>query len=164
MVSNGSGGSRFDLKTFAMWFLWAINEYGEKQAREIMDEFLDSDKVKVLNTLWVLGIECDEIIDLKNGIKIIPLDSMPDSKDKTRFKKIDFDTFHFRATKPKAALVAECEIDKVASREYVKMPPGDVKKTFANTKLLEEWIDYSPKTPIKQGIKSFIKWYKDFYK
>lgn len=117
MVSNGSGGSRFDLKTFAMWFLWAINEYGEKQAREIMDEFLDSDKVKVLNTLWVLGIECDEIIDLKNGIKIIPLDSMPDSKDKTRFKKIDFDTFHFRATKPKAALVAECEIDKVFNTE-----------------------------------------------
>ncbi len=60
--------------------------------------------------------------------------------------------------------ILECEIDKVALREYVKMPPGDVKKTFANTKLLEEWIDYSPKTPIKQGIKSFIKWYKDFYK
>ena len=44
------------------------------------------------------------------------------------------------------------------------MPPGDVKKTFANTKLLEEWIGYSPKTPIKKGIKSFIKWYIDFYK
>lgn len=60
--------------------------------------------------------------------------------------------------------ILECEIDKVALKEYVKMPPGDVKKTFANTKLLEEWIGYSPKTPIKEGIQSFIKWYKDFYK
>ena len=60
--------------------------------------------------------------------------------------------------------ILEYEIDKVALKEYVKMPPGDVKKTFANTKLLEEWIGYSPKTPIKKGIKSFIKWYIDFYK
>ena len=43
------------------------------------------------------------------------------------------------------------------------MQPGDVKQTFADTKKLEEWINYKPNTTIKEGIKKFIYWYKDYY-
>ena len=51
-----------------------------------------------------------------------------------------------------------------AIKEYAPMQPGDVKKTFSDTSLLENWIDYKPKTSIEDGISKFVEWYKDFYK
>ena len=43
------------------------------------------------------------------------------------------------------------------------MQPGDVKSTEADTSKLEEWIKFKPKTNLRDGIKVFIKWYKEFY-
>ena len=51
-----------------------------------------------------------------------------------------------------------------AIKEYAPMQPGDVKATFSDTSLLENWIDYKPKTSIEDGISKFVEWYKDFYK
>jgi len=50
-----------------------------------------------------------------------------------------------------------------AIKEYEPMQPGDVKATFSDTSLLENWINYKPKTSIEEGISRFVKWYKDFY-
>ena len=36
---------------------------------------------------------------------------------------------------------------------------GDVKSTFADTSLLEDWINYKPKTSIKDGVNKFVEWY-----
>ena len=44
------------------------------------------------------------------------------------------------------------------------MQPGDVEVTFADTKSLEKWIKFKPKTSIDKGIKKYIDWYLDFYK
>ena len=44
------------------------------------------------------------------------------------------------------------------------MPLGDVLITSANTDLLEKTIGYKPKTTLEDGIKSFVKWYKEYYK
>ncbi len=43
------------------------------------------------------------------------------------------------------------------------MQMGDVKATSADTKILEEWINYKPQTSVKEGISNFVKWYKNFY-
>ncbi len=40
---------------------------------------------------------------------------------------------------------------------------GDVQETYANTKLLEEWISFKPKVSIERGIIKFAKWYLDYY-
>ena len=58
----------------------------------------------------------------------------------------------------------EKEIGIEGIKKYVDMPPGDVEKTFSDSQSIEKWINYSPNTHIKDGIKSFINWYKDFYK
>ncbi len=50
-----------------------------------------------------------------------------------------------------------------ANIEYLPMQPGDVEATFADTALLESYIGFKPKTKIKDGIKKFIEWYRDFY-
>ena len=49
-------------------------------------------------------------------------------------------------------------------KEFLPMQPGDVRATFADTRELEKWTNFKPKTDIKIGIERFIKWYLDFYK
>ena len=50
-----------------------------------------------------------------------------------------------------------------AKKEFLDMQPGDVASTSADTELLEKWVGFKPKTSVKDGIKKFIDWYKDFY-
>ena len=47
---------------------------------------------------------------------------------------------------------------------FEEMQPGDVEKTYADTKILEEWVDFRPSTSIDLGIKKFINWYLNYYK
>ena len=46
----------------------------------------------------------------------------------------------------------------------VQMQKGDVLKTYANIDPLKELIGYQPKTNLQQGLASFVKWYKEYYK
>jgi len=50
-----------------------------------------------------------------------------------------------------------------AKKELLPMQPGDVKSTSADTSKLEQYINFKPKTSIKEGISKFIDWYKNFY-
>ena len=51
-----------------------------------------------------------------------------------------------------------------AIKEYLPMQPGDAKVTYADTSNLEEFINFKPKTSLKEGVEKFIKWYKSYYK
>ena len=51
-----------------------------------------------------------------------------------------------------------------AIKQYEAMQPGDVIATAADTKALEDWIDFKPDTPIEEGIAAFANWYKRYYK
>jgi len=57
----------------------------------------------------------------------------------------------------------ENELSIKAIKKYEKIQPGDVVKTFADTTLLENWIDYKPKVSIEEGVKIFAKWFLDYY-
>ena len=58
----------------------------------------------------------------------------------------------------------EDELGIKAIKKLEDMQKGDVKITFADTTKIENWTGFKPKTPLKSGIKEFIKWYKNFYK
>lgn len=58
----------------------------------------------------------------------------------------------------------ENNLSKKAKIKNLPLQMGDVKKTHASIKLLRNYTSYKPKTGIKKGIKSFIDWYKDYYK
>jgi len=90
MISHGSGAQMFEIKTLAMWFLWCANEYGLENANTRLDLFLDSEEVLVINALWVLGIEVDQPIILKDGYTLQSEDHMPDSRDKEYFLQSRF--------------------------------------------------------------------------
>ena len=57
----------------------------------------------------------------------------------------------------------EEELEIKAIKTYLPMQPGDVKSTYADSLALEKWIDFKPRTSIKNGIKKFIHWYKSYY-
>ena len=51
-----------------------------------------------------------------------------------------------------------------AKKEFLPMQMGDVEATHADMKLLENWINFKPKTNIKEGIWEFTRWYLKYYK
>lgn len=57
----------------------------------------------------------------------------------------------------------ESNLKKVAKKEMLPIQPGDVEKTWADVDQLIKDYDYQPNTPIKEGVKSFIDWFKNYY-
>ncbi|SHG23229.1 NAD-dependent epimerase [Dysgonomonas macrotermitis] len=58
----------------------------------------------------------------------------------------------------------EVALNKEAKKVFLPMQPGDVYQTYADTSQLENDVNFKPNTSIKDGVKSFIDWYIDFYK
>ncbi|WP_298505538.1 NAD-dependent epimerase/dehydratase family protein [uncultured Maribacter sp.] len=58
----------------------------------------------------------------------------------------------------------EIAINRKSERIMMPIQPGDVKVTYADTTKLKDTTGYNPKTEIKQGVKNFIDWYKEYYK
>ena len=48
-------------------------------------------------------------------------------------------------------------------KELVPMQPGDVPVTYADTSALEEDFGFKPNTTLREGLRRFAVWYKDFY-
>lgn len=53
--------------------------------------------------------------------------------------------------------------DFEAHKELVPMQPGDVPVTFADTTPLEKDYGFKPSTPLREGLRKFATWYKEFY-
>ena len=63
-----------------------------------------------------------------------------------------------------SAEVLPPDYDFQAHRKLVPMQPGDVPVTFADTRPLEEDYGFKPDTPLRDGLRRFARWYKEFYK
>ena len=57
----------------------------------------------------------------------------------------------------------EHALGRKAHRNLMRMQPGDVKATFADTTLLTEWTKFSPGTPLQVGVERFADWYRMHY-
>jgi len=44
------------------------------------------------------------------------------------------------------------------------MQLGDVPATYANVDDLVRDVGFKPDTPIEEGVKRFVDWYKDYYR
>lgn len=55
------------------------------------------------------------------------------------------------------------DYDFEAHKELVPMQPGDVPVTYADTSALERDFGFKPSTPLREGLRKFAEWYKDFY-
>ena len=48
-------------------------------------------------------------------------------------------------------------------RELTPMQPGDVPVTYADSKALEDDYGFRPSIGIREGLREFVKWYKEYY-
>ena len=55
------------------------------------------------------------------------------------------------------------DYDFEAHKKLVPMQPGDVPVTYADTSALERDYGYKPSTPLREGLRKFAEWYKQFY-
>ena len=56
------------------------------------------------------------------------------------------------------------DYDFEAHKELIPMQPGDVPVTYADTSALEHDFGFKPKTSLREGLRKFAKWYREFYK
>lgn len=53
--------------------------------------------------------------------------------------------------------------DFESHKKLVPMQPGDVPVTYADTSALERDLGFKPSTPLREGLRKFAEWYKEFY-
>ena len=58
----------------------------------------------------------------------------------------------------------EAEFGRKAVKELVQMQPGDVAETCANVDDLMREVGFRPATPIEEGIRRFVAWYRTYHR
>ncbi len=62
-----------------------------------------------------------------------------------------------------AAGVLPSDYDFEAHKELVPMQPGDVPTTYADASALERDFGFTPKITLREGLRKFAQWYKEYY-
>ena len=62
------------------------------------------------------------------------------------------------------AKVLPSDYDFEEHKKLVPMQPGDVPVTYADTSALEQDFGFKPNTSLRDGLRKFAEWYKEFYK
>lgn len=57
----------------------------------------------------------------------------------------------------------EDALGQKTTRNMMDMQPGDVPATWANAALLETLTGYRPQTDMRDGVKHFVEWYREYY-
>ena len=55
----------------------------------------------------------------------------------------------------------EAALGRPAIKQFLPMQPGDVPVTAADTSALKAWVGFEPFTPVAEGVKRFVHWYKE---
>tara|TARA_Y100000816_G_C26107438_1_gene588997 strand:- start:3141 stop:4154 length:1014 start_codon:yes stop_codon:yes gene_type:complete len=111
--------------------------------------------------------------DLVHGIRLL-INKIPENSNEKNISKIDSlsNVAPYRVVNignsDKIKLLdfvyaIEEILGKKAIRNYMPMQKGDVTATWADSSLLKDLTDYSPKTNFKDGISQFVQWYKEYY-
>lgn len=59
--------------------------------------------------------------------------------------------------------VLDKDYDFESHKELIPMQPGDVSVTYADTSALERDFEYKPSTSLRDGLRKFAEWYREFY-
>jgi UDP-glucuronate 4-epimerase len=58
----------------------------------------------------------------------------------------------------------EKAVGRKAKLEMLPAQPGDVPETYADVAALKNAVGFKPSTPLVEGVKRFVAWYRDFYR
>jgi UDP-glucuronate 4-epimerase len=55
-------------------------------------------------------------------------------------------------------------VGKPARKNLMDIQPGDVPSTYADVSALQEAVGFKPATPVREGIRRFVAWYREYYR
>ncbi len=55
-------------------------------------------------------------------------------------------------------------VGRKAKLDLLPMQAGDVQATEADTSALEALTGFRPQTPVEEGVRRFVAWYREYYK
>jgi UDP-glucuronate 4-epimerase len=58
----------------------------------------------------------------------------------------------------------ERALGKTARKNFLPIQPGDVPATYADVQDLIDDVGFKPDTPLEEGIRKFVEWYRSYYK
>ena len=58
----------------------------------------------------------------------------------------------------------EKHLGKTATKNFLPLQPGDVPATFADVEDLQRDVGFAPATPLEEGLRRFVAWYRDYYR
>ena len=150
----------YNIQTIGLRFFTVYGPWGRPDMAMFLftDAILNDKPIKVFNE-GKLSRDFTYIDDIVEGVQKTILEEQPEGKKYSLYnignghpvKLLDFIS------------AIEFVTGKKAQKQLLPMQPGDVEQTWADTKDLEKDYQYKPNTPIQDGIKSFVEWYKLYY-
>lgn len=64
----------------------------------------------------------------------------------------------------RAIEVLEQSLGRRANVRLLPLQPGDVPDTSADSAALDQWVGLTPAIPVEEGIPSFVRWYREYYR
>lgn len=112
----------------------------------------------------------DDIVEGIVRLMVQPAEGDPDwvgdAPDPSR-SRAPYRVFNIGNTQPVELLrfveLIEAALGKKAEKVFGPMQPGDVPATFADVADLENAVGFRPATPLEEGIRRFVAWYREFY-
>ncbi len=156
-----SYGHLYNFKTTGLRFFTVYGPWGRPDMAYFLfvDAIINKKPIKVFNN-GKMKRDFTYIDDIVEGVcKIIELDVE---------NRYHYSLFNIGNNKTETLddfiFSIERALNIPAIKKYLPMQLGDVSKTWADIDDLSKEINYQPKININEGIKKFVKWYKDYYK
>jgi UDP-glucuronate 4-epimerase len=151
----------FKIPTIGLRFFTVYGPWGRPDMAMFMftKSILEGTPLKVFNK-GELFRDFTYIDDITQGISSIV--NYLDKND-----SLAYELFNIGNSKPVNVLdfirAIESETGKIAQLDFQPMQNGDVIQTYASTEKLDRFFAYKPSVEIKEGIKNFVRWYREYY-
>jgi len=150
----------YDIQTIGLRFFTVYGPWGRPDMAMFLftDAILNDKPIKVFNQ-GNLSRDFTYIDDIVKGVEKTILQDQPEHKK--------YGLYNIGNGSPVQLMdfikAIEQSTGKIAEKNMLPMQPGDVEKTWADTKDLEQDFDYKPNTDIQVGVDRFVAWYKEYY-
>lgn len=154
-------GHLYGFKTTGLRFFTVYGPWGRPDMSYFLfaDAIAKNQPIKVFN-YGKMERDFTYIDDIVNGVvKVIE----KNVEDRIHYKIYNIGNNKVENLEDFISIIEDC-MQKKAMKEMYPMQLGDVPKTYADINEIKCDFNYTPKTSIKVGIKSFINWYRNYYK
>ncbi len=169
----------FNIKTTGLRFFNAYGPWGRPDMALFIfvKNIIEGKTINVFNNGNMVR-DFTYVEDIAQGVIKVLLGTPPEkdlewkqnvpSPDPSRSGVAPFKIYNIGNSKPVELMryieIMEQEIGKKALINFMPIQPGEIVKSEADNNSLYEDYDFKPKTNVEEGVRNFVKWYREFYK